>query len=347
MADRTRAYLRQEFGDGERPTGNDFRDLIDSFINKEDDNVRLDANNNLAIPNGINVGDAAVGQPGTLRVNAGQLQLFDGGNWNPVGGAGGATFQPVGGGGEIAYAGGNVGVGNFAVPPTHRLEVNLSANTGPAERARFGLLTVHNGANTGAHIAHQNVANNNNSFALRQDDQGNTALNCANNAQLALMQNAVSRFRFSPAGDVLVTPAANVQIDGNVNVGTLVQNRNLTVFGTAAKPGGGVWNSTSDARVKFDVNIFGDGLAQVCQLQPVKYKYNGKGGTPLNGQEYIGLVAQDVSKVCPYMVDQIEDVDTGRHDLLTLDASALTYLLINAVRELSARIVELESHVKN
>jgi hypothetical protein len=75
----------------------------------------------------------------------------------------------------------------------------------------------------------------------------------------------------------------------------------------------------------------------------VKYKYNGKGGTPTSGQEFIGLVAQEVQDVCPYMVDEIEDVDTGKQDLLTFDSSALTYLLINAVQELSSRIIELEA----
>jgi hypothetical protein len=343
MADRTRAYLRQEFGDGERPTGNDFKDLIDSFLNKEDDNVRLDANNNLSIPGGLNVGNAATGQPGTLRVNGGQLQLFDGGAWNAVGGGGGGAFQPVGAAGDVAYGGGNVGIGNFAVAPTHRLEVNLAANTGTTERVRFGQLVVHNGNNTGAHISHQNVAGNNQSFALRQDDQGNTVVNCAQNAQLAFQQNGTARFRFSAAGDVIMTPATAAQIDGNLNVGTLVQNRNLTVFGAASKPGGGTWAATSDARVKTDVCEFSDGLNQLCQLRPVKYKYNGKGGTPTSGQEFIGLVAQEVQDVCPYMVDEIEDVDTGKQDLLTFDSSALTYLLINAVQELSSRIIELEA----
>ena len=139
MADRSRAFLYQEFSDGERPNGSNFRDLIDSSINKVDDNIRLDANNNLNVPNGLIVGNATTGQAGTLRLNAGQLEIFDGGAWNPVGGTGGA-FTDLGGG-NVGYSGGNVVIGNAPAAPGQRLAVQLEP--GQNERVRLGQLAVH------------------------------------------------------------------------------------------------------------------------------------------------------------------------------------------------------------
>src|SRR6185503_21352050 len=102
MAERSKSHLKQEFRDGERPTGGDFADLIDSFITKIDDAVNVDANSNLNIPGGVNLGTPTNGVAGTIRFNAGNVQVFDGGTWNNVGGNGGA-FQPVQGGPSIAF----------------------------------------------------------------------------------------------------------------------------------------------------------------------------------------------------------------------------------------------------
>lgn len=331
MADRTRAYLKQEFNDGERPTGIDFKDLIDSFINKEDDNIKLDTNGNFAIPNGLNLSDAVVGQPGTLRFNGGQLQIFDGGAWNPVGGGGGA-FQPVGVGQDVAYTAGNVGVGAFAPAPTHKLQVETAANTGEGERIKLGQLVVHNANNNSANICHVAHANNDNRFALRQDDQGNTTISANNNAQLALQQEGTTRVRVSTQGEVIITPNSVTSMAGD-----------LRVTGNAFKPGGGPWqNLASDARLKQDVRELDSGLSEILNLKPVYYKYNDKIKELAGDQEYVGLIAQDVQKILPSIVSPSPLTDERTKDLLTYDSGPLTFILIKAVQELADRVTALE-----
>ena len=59
----------------------------------------------------------------------------------------------------------------------------------------------------------------------------------------------------------------------------------------------------------------------------------------------IGLVAQHAEQHFPEIVTQSSGYIDGAavSDVRTLDASALTYALINAVKELAARIEALEA----
>jgi hypothetical protein len=346
MADRSRDYLKQEFDDGERPTGADFADLIDSFINKETDGVRLLPNDNLSIPAGLTLANAAAGQDGTLRFTGSQVEVFQGGTWNPIGGGG--AFTPVAGGPHVAFAGGNVGIGNFATAPTNKLEVPLGANTGPAERVHLGSLIVHNGqTNDAAYLSHQNVTANN-TFALRQDSQANTTVNAGPGAELILQQQGTAnRLRFNTTGNLFVTPAASAVVEGNTAIGTPTTARDLTVFGNAFKPGGGPFTAISDKRVKKDIRPFDLGLNELRKLNPVFYRFNGKGGTPNDGKEYVGMTAQEVAKVVPSMVRSGEGMAENGSipDLLALDTGPLVYIMINAIRELAGRVEKLEAQL--
>jgi hypothetical protein len=98
--------------------------------------------------------------------------------------------------------------------------------------------------------------------------------------------------------------------------------------------------------LKTDVSEFSDGLAQLKKLKPINYRYNGKAGTNTRSP-FVGLIAQDVLPVLPHMVGRfmgrLEETDQQDTELLTLDPSALTYVLVNAVKELDARLEALEA----
>ncbi len=64
----------------------------------------------------------------------------------------------------------------------------------------------------------------------------------------------------------------------------------------------------SDIRTKKDVTAFTDGLNVINQLNPVSWLYNGSGGT-MDGQFGVGLIAQDLEKVAPYMVGTMTTLD--------------------------------------
>lgn len=112
--------------------------------------------------------------------------------------------------------------------------------------------------------------------------------------------------------------------------------------GTGYKAGGGVWADISDVRTKEDVQDYTRGLSAIVRLNPVTYKKNGLRRTIKDGKTYIGLVADHVRDIMPEMVG-IEHTLTEQEDpTLTVDATAVIFALINAVKELKAEIDELK-----
>ncbi|UYP69628.1 tail fiber domain-containing protein [Thalassobacter stenotrophicus] len=87
--------------------------------------------------------------------------------------------------------------------------------------------------------------------------------------------------------------------------------------------------SSSDARLKSDVATIADALALVCALRGVRFT--------MDGSRQIGVVAQEVEAVLPEVVQV--DAESGQ---LSVAYGNITGLLIEAVKELSARVAELE-----
>ena len=108
------------------------------------------------------------------------------------------------------------------------------------------------------------------------------------------------------------------------------------------KSGGGAWSEISDRLLKKDIQAFSDGLQTVLSIKPKTYKYNGKGGTPSNSKQRIGIIAQDIEQVAPYMVSEfyrkLNQDDATETRLLMYNSSALPYILVNAIKELNTKI---------
>lgn len=346
MAERNRVDLKNEFRDGERPTGADFADFIDSFLNKQDDLVTIDPNGNVDIPAGLNLKDTANGVVGSLRFNGGQVQVFDGVNWNNIsGGGGGGAFTPVGAGPHVAFAGGNVGIGNFAVPPTFKLEVELGNNSAPDQRVKFGNAVLANGQGafqTSAQFAHQSHADNNTNFALRQGPLGDVNLNAPTGQSLILSHNRTQANLFI-ASDGTVVIASNqvlAQLAGSI----------FQVNGNAGKlQGGATWAVPSDVRLKQDVQPFEDGLDKLMEVKPVKFKYDGRLQTNSEAEE-VGVIGQDMEKIFPYMISYADvpndTIDQLPDDLRMYNSNALTYVMVNAIQELAGRVMDLEKQMR-
>jgi hypothetical protein len=132
---------------------------------------------------------------------------------------------------------------------------------------------------------------------------------------------------------------------------------NLNVHAGAGKPGGGAWSDNSDIRIKNVIGAYDHGLAEIERLDPIIYTF--KGNDKINAdarhgphtdvaekrQRFIGLSAQDVETVMPEMVTKIPAIIDDRpvNDLRNLDTSPLIFALINACKELAARIAALEN----
>jgi len=153
----------------------------------------------------------------------------------------------------------------------------------------------------------------------------------------------------------------------------------LLVYGGAYKPGGGAWTASSDARIKNELGDYTRGLDEIVALRPVYYTYKGNdtpsapahfktgdeekdeisASLPLTvpypnsahktvaeaGTKYAGLIAQEVEAVIPEMVTKRSGYIDGAavEDLRDLDTTPLIFALINAVKELKARIEVLEA----
>jgi hypothetical protein len=127
---------------------------------------------------------------------------------------------------------------------------------------------------------------------------------------------------------------------GNLGVGNNATNPAYTLFvdGDAGKPGGGSWSNSSDRRLKQNINSYTDGLAEIQKIHPVKYQYNALSGYDTK-PEYVGVIAQELQTIAPYMVSQDE------RGYLDVDNSAMTYMLVNAVKELNANNEKLRDMI--
>ena len=99
--------------------------------------------------------------------------------------------------------------------------------------------------------------------------------------------------------------------------GAATFNNNVTAF--------------SDERLKDNIETLEDGLAKVEQLRGVTYTRDGR--------ENIGVIAQEVEKILPEIVLTADD-EMGTK---SVDYSRITAVLIEAVKDLSERVKELEN----
>ncbi len=116
------------------------------------------------------------------------------------------------------------------------------------------------------------------------------------------------------------------------------------VAGNAAKPGGGEWTATSDERAKKNIRPYEFGLEMVMAMNPKMYYYSGiTDGAPDDGKEYVGLMAHDALAVNSRMVTSSRQLLDGKmEDVLMIDASEIKYMNLNAIKELSAKIDEMQ-----
>lgn len=165
-------------------------------------------------------------------------------------------------------------------------------------------------------------------------------------APLVLGTNLTERVRVTPTG--------------SVGIGTDAPTAMLSVNGTANKPGGGDWGMFSDRRLKKNVAKFTDGIEQLMKINPVTYQYNGKANIEDTESTYIGVIAQELEEVAPYMVKPIEvktieksgemetyeETSRSLGEYLYVDATAIRYMLVNAVKAHQTELEEKENRIR-
>lgn len=155
-----------------------------------------------------------------------------------------------------------------------------------------------------------------------------------------------------------------LSVDGGtgVGVGLIIQNGGANIRGlvnsvtgyqlnltlnSAAKPSTNTWTIASDERVKTNVNPYTKGLETILSINPITYDYNGKAGFDSASVNNIGIIAQDVLSIIPECIStykaKLNEDDEEKTELYNFDSHALTFILINAIKELKAEIELLKS----
>ena len=347
MAQRPRTSLYPEFEDGERPSGADFKDFIDSYINIVDDPISIDSNNDIIFSNGIGIGNTSGDSLGSVRFNGTQFEFRETTGWEKLGSGG--AFQEIGGGPDVAFNNGTVGINTGSTPTGFMFHVNIGTNDGPGNLVRFGSAVIHDSSTTAkrAYFSHVDRANNT-EFALNQHSNGRVQLNAkadqsirftldGSRTQLAVMADSVN-------DGFVVVGATSPSVDPNSFPAV-----KLFVEGDAFKTGANTWE-TSDIRLKRNITTFEQGLEIIKQINPIQFQYNGKAWTR-ESESTIGVSGQDIEKIAPFMISKAkvngESERDDTNEYLVFNSKPLIYLAINAVKELSDRIEKLEKQLSH
>lgn len=94
----------------------------------------------------------------------------------------------------------------------------------------------------------------------------------------------------------------------------------------------------SDVKLKKDIKTIQNALAKVNQLRGVEFMLK------RNNQKSTGLIAQEVQEVIPEVVHSFTDSATNE-ETLSIAYANLVGLLIEAIKELSTKVVELEEQI--
>jgi len=144
--------------------------------------------------------------------------------------------------------------------------------------------------------------------------------------------------------DLLLQP-----VGGRVGIGVSSASYQLQLSSnSAAKPSSSLWTVVSDSRVKENIRDYTTGLEAILKIEPKIYDYNGKAGFEKT-KDNIGIIAQDMQNVMPETIKtyntKLNEEDTEDTELLNFDGHAVTFALINAVKDLKAEIEELKKQI--
>ena len=126
-------------------------------------------------------------------------------------------------------------------------------------------------------------------------------------------------------------------VTGRVGIGTTAPSHLLHVNGVARSTQA-LWATSSDARVKKNVQTLSGSLQKLLELRPVTFEYTRDyigDNEALEGQS-VGFIAQEIKEIFPDMVSMVEEGVGNKtiDDFLVLDPSNLVPMLVDAIKEI-------------
>jgi hypothetical protein len=202
----------------------------------------------------------------------------------------------------------------------------------------FGTIDAYTVAVSGTVSANLLTAN-----SISSNNNVNAALYNLRSAPFAFMDAAATYTQLSDPGAANITLYAN-GTNSYQNNEHLFQSRggfsSYAFFrSTGTYNQSGSWAVISDDRLKRNVEAYTAGLDALLRLTPRSFEYTD--AAPWPGRSY-GLMASEVTDVVPEMVGEAEFDGVS---VQTLMPSHAIFLLINACKELAARVAVLERGV--
>ncbi len=153
-----------------------------------------------------------------------------------------------------------------------------------------------------------------------------------------------------------------IDTGGRVGIGypsTITFTHLLQVAGTVSSNGQIL---TSDRKLKKDIKDNDQGIDLVKQMHTVKFKYkprkiitnemdtlNGTNKTietfEADDTEHIGVIAQEIQQIAPNLVGSY--IDDEDEEVLTINFSSLTFILVNAVKQQQAQIEQQQTMIES
>lgn len=237
----------------------------------------------------------------------------------------------------------SIGAIGFAVnyPSWNKASVITSGTTSSTQGAKYTPSTIMTFLNTGEvgigttspstsmHIASATAR----MLKLERTGAGGSFMHFVNapghEQQMGLGNDNVFSIYNAASGTPGTTRAININTSGNVGIRTTAPTAVLSVNG-AANNTTGVWGVFSDQRIKSIDGEFTDGLEIIKNINPIRFHYN-EDAPFYSDKEQIGIVAQELEKIAPYMVTTTKSEKIS--DLREVNPQAYIFLLINSIKE--------------
>jgi hypothetical protein len=210
---------------------------------------------------------------------------------------------------SLGFSGSINGIGNvteYSTSVDNRIIINSQSAWGAFQSAS----SYSSSLATSISASNYNITNNSSSFA--------TSISASNAAATSYSASANTTYAKLAVEN---TFTQNQIISGSLNV-----TGDITAY------------STSDERLKDNIQLISNPIEKVQQLRGVEFDWNDKSMFKAGKHDY-GVIAQDVEKVLPELV---KETHTG---YLGVDYDKMIGLLIEVVKEQEKRIKELENKV--